>query len=132
MSDDVPGVIENSEAGPLKDSGGDVARQFSDLPIGMLLCEPVMQVAKGQNALCQVYIDNIKKLAYKDYDPSAAGKDKQYETATIDFVYERPVTDKVTGQVSSKQFQVKAPLISLVPLPAFLTEELTVSFTMEV
>jgi hypothetical protein len=43
--------MESSEAEPLKDSGGDVVRQFNDLPIGMLLCEPVMQVAKGQNAL---------------------------------------------------------------------------------
>jgi hypothetical protein len=114
----------------LKDDNNDVVQQFRDLPMGMLLCEPVMQVARGQSALCDVYLENIKKLAYKDYDPSKG--DDQQVTNVISFTYDKPIMDKVSGKVSSHTFKVDAPLISLVPLPAFMMEELTVAFTMEV
>jgi hypothetical protein len=110
--------------------GEDVVEQFRDLPIGMLLCEPVLEVARGQAALCDVYLENVKKIAYKNYDPSKP--DDKYETNTVNFSYEKPITDKVTGKVTKQKFELDAPLISLIPLPAFLMEELTVAFTMEV
>jgi hypothetical protein len=112
------------------DGEENVVEQFRDLPIGMLLCEPVLEVARGQAALCDVYLANIKKIAYKNYDPTKP--DDNYETNMVKFSYEKPIADKVTGKVKKQTFEMNAPLISLIPLPAFLMEELTVNFSMEV
>lgn len=107
----------------------DVVEQFRDLPIGMLLCEPVLQTARGQQALCDIYMDNVNRLAFDNPDETDPAKKT---TKMISFTYDKPIMDKETGVVSSKTFTMKAPVISLVPLPAFLMEELTVAFTMEV
>ncbi|MDR1429428.1 MAG: hypothetical protein LBI85_03990 [Spirochaetaceae bacterium] len=122
MADQDAEQLEGQEPGTPPGGGAqgdsnDVVQQFRDLPMGMLLCEPVMQVARGQSALCDVYLENIKKLAYKDYDPSK-GDDNQV-TNVISFTYDKPIMDKVTGQVSSHTFKVDAPLISLVAFAGF-------------
>ena len=102
-----------------------VAQQFVGLPMGLLICSPIIEVAKGQAELCRVYLEYVMKLAYKDpSDPSG-------EINSIDFQLERPVTDG-TGQISKQKIQVTAPLIALVPVPAFTMDEATVSFTMTV
>ena len=49
----------------------------------------------------------------------------------LEFQYERPVI-KLDGTVDSEKCTIKAPLLSLVPLPAFDMDELTVDFNMEV
>jgi hypothetical protein len=95
----------------------------------MLLCEPVLQTARGQQALCDIYMDNVNRLAFDNPDETDPAKKT---TKMISFTYDKPIMDKETGVVSSKTFTMKAPVISLVPLPAFLMEELTVAFTMEV
>jgi hypothetical protein len=50
----------------------------------------------------------------------------------IRFTLERPVTTSGTGQITTQKIGVNAPLMSLVPIPAFMMQEATVSFTMEV
>lgn len=97
--------------------------QFAGLPIESLICKPIVAAAQGQQELTAVYIDGIKKLAYQDGDAS--------KTNTLDFEYERPVI-KQDGTMGSETCTVKAPLLSLVPLPAFTMDELTVDFNMEV
>lgn len=100
---------------------------FTNLPLGLLICQPILEVARGQAALCNIYLETLMKLAYsKD---SIGGKKK---TNVISFEYEKPVVDKVTGKVSTKKYTINAPLLSLVPVPAFTMEEATVAFTMEV
>lgn len=106
-------------------SSGSVAQQFQGLPLGLLLCQPILEVAKGQAALCQVYLDTLFKLAYVDGDPTKG-------TRYITFDFDRLVIDKETGREDTKTFTLKAPLISLVPLPAFTMDEATVDFQMEV
>lgn len=101
-----------------------VTDQFAGLPLGLLVCTPIIEVAKGQAELCRVYLDYVFKLAYKD------GK-KDGEANVIRFKLTRPVTDG-QGNISQQEIEVAAPLISLVPVPAFTMEEATVQFTMEV
>ncbi|MFY0534163.1 DUF2589 domain-containing protein [Nannocystis pusilla] len=92
--------------------------------MGLLICSPIIEVAKGQAELCRVYLEYVFKLAY-DGDPKAG------KVNMVTFQLERPVTSG-TGQISKQQIQVNAPLMALVPIPAFTMQEATVSFTMEV
>jgi len=101
-----------------------VADSFAGLPLGLLICGPIIEVAKGQSELCKVYLDYVFKLAWKD------GK-QDGDLNMISFKLNRPVTDG-KGSISQQAIQVNAPLLSLVPIPAFTMEEATVQFTMEV
>lgn len=104
----------------------DIAQQFAGLPMGLLICQPILEAAKGQLALCQVYIDTLMTLAY--IDPSDPSKGCR----TLPFTFDRLIIDKVTGKEDVKTMTVNAPLISLVPLPAFTMDEVTVDFSMQV
>ncbi len=100
---------------------GSVVEQFVGVPIESLICGPIVAAAKGQQELTAVYIDGIKKLAY----------DKDGNTNKLHFEYDRPIVN-ADKSVGTKTFQLDAPLISLVPVPAFTMDELTVDFEMEV
>ena len=108
----------------LKDN--DITQSFAGLPLGLLLCQPLLEAAKGQLAMCQVYIQTIMELAYVDPSDPTKG------TRTISFTFDRLVIDKVTGKESVKPMTLQVPLISLVPMPAFTMDEATVDFNMEV
>jgi hypothetical protein len=103
----------------------DFAKQFAGLPLGLLICTPIIEVAKGQAELCRVYLEYVFKLAYKYQD----GK-RTDEANVIKFKLTRPVTDG-QGNISQQEIEVNAPLVSLVPVPAFTMSEASVSFTME-
>lgn len=102
----------------------DVSQKFAGLPLGLLVCSPIVEVAKGQAELCRVYLDYVFKLAWKD------GK-QDGETNIVKFTLNRPYTDGA-GNISQEPTEISAPLLSLVPVPAFTMEEATVQFTMEV
>jgi hypothetical protein len=34
-----------------------IAQQFAGLPLGLLVCSPIIEVAKGQAELCRVYLE---------------------------------------------------------------------------
>lgn len=104
----------------------DVTEAFAGLPLGLLVCQPILEVAKGQLALCRVYIDQLFELAY--IDPN----DPEKGTRTISFTFDRLIIDKVTGKETTKTMTLNVPLISLVPMPAFTLDETTVDFNMEV
>ena len=106
--------------------GNDITQAFAGLPLGLLLCQPLLEAAKGQLAMCQIYIQTIMELAY--LDPSDPSKG----TRTISFTFDRLVIDKVTGKEDVKTMTLDVPLISLVPMPAFTMDEATVDFNMEV
>lgn len=108
----------------LRDSNNDVASSFVGLPIESLICGPIIAAAKGQQELTAVYVDGLMKLAYKD---GKAGGD----TNLLEFNVDRPVQND-DGSVTTKTFKINAPLLSLVPVPAFTMDELTVDFNMEV
>lgn len=97
--------------------------QFAGLPLGQLIAQPLIEVAKGQAALCNVYLSYLYKLAYKDGKPGE-------ETNKLTFNLNRPIVDK-SGATRTETVKVEAPLLSLVPVPAFVMEEATVNFSME-
>ncbi len=113
---------EGKENGKGEGSGG-AANQFVGLPIESLICAPILAAAKGQQELTAVYIDGVKKLAYKDGEKGAAN--------TLELEYSRPYI-KEDKTMDSQKCKLSAPLLSLVPVPAFTMDELVVDFNMEV
>lgn len=116
-------VPEEQKKEILQDEKGVQVSQFAGLPIESLICGPILAAARGQQELTALYIDGVKKLAYED--------ESAKKTNQIEFQYERPIigADK---KVTVQKCKVEAPLISLVPVPAFTMDELTVDFDMEV
>lgn len=102
----------------------DVTQSFAGLPMGQLICGPMIEAAKGQSELCRVYLELVSKLAWQE------GKEGG-QTNLVKFNLTRPVTDSA-GNISTQNIEVQAPLISLVPVPALTINEVTVQFTMEV
>lgn len=116
-------VPEEQKKEILQDEKGVQVSQFAGLPIESLICGPILAAARGQQELTALYIDGVKTLAYED--------ESAKKTNQIEFQYERPIigADK---KVTVQKCKVEAPLISLVPVPAFTMDELTVDFDMEV
>lgn len=101
----------------------EITQSFECLPIDQLICAPIVAVAEGQAELCRVYLDNLFRLAFKDKDHK--------EINSIDFTLQRMIVDE-SGEAKTQDITVSAPLLSLVPVPAFTMDEATVRFTMEV
>ncbi len=108
-------------------SMADLGKNFATLPIDQLICAPILAVAQGQAELCRVYLDNLFALAYKKDN---AGKGSG-EINSVKFTLNRMVLGE-NGETAPQQFEVEAPLLSLVPVPALTMEEATVRFTMEI
>jgi hypothetical protein len=113
----------------LKDDSG-VAQQFTGLPIEALISTPLIAGARAQGELTQVYIENLEQIAYDQSDGSDSSSGSK-KTRTIDLNVDRPV-QKDDGTVTTQNVSIKAPLISLVPVPTFTMDEMTVDFDMEV
>lgn len=105
----------------------EVTKSFETLPIDQLICAPILAVAQGQSELCGVYLDYLFELAFEKDDQG-----NPTDTArVIKFNLNRTVLSP-EGDTKIQQVVVEAPLLSLVPVPAFTMDETTVRFTMEV
>ena len=103
---------------------------FVGLPLGLLVSQPILEVAKGQAELCNVYLDQLFRLAFKSMPDTS--KDDPVEARVVRFTLNRTVVDAGSGSTKVVPVEVEAPLLALVPIPAFTMEEATVNFTMEV
>ena len=105
-------------------------KDLEGLPLELLVCQPIVAVAEGQSELCKAYIDQLFKLAAEtmpDFEKGETAKEK-----VVKFKFNRTVVDDETGEVKTMPVEVKAPLLSLVSVPAFTMDEATVDFSMEV
>lgn len=123
-----------------------IAKDMVGLPMGLLIAQPIIEVAKGQSELCRTYLDTLLRLAFtsgnkagddntdtkKGNKSNDSKKPAVQKTRTIEFHLQRPVVDEKTGNVNMVDCKVQAPLLALVPLPAFTMDEATVRFSMEV
>ena len=131
--DDSPVVADSSDNESHKDgkpstkTDNYVAEQFVGLPIESLICAPIIAAAKGQGELVDVYLDTVKKLAYHTNN----GQPDENSTNQITLKLKRPV-QKTDGTIATQTYSIDAPLLALVPVPAFLMDEVTVDFNMEV
>lgn len=121
-----------SEEGKLKAGSDNVSSYFTNLPIGQLISAPFVEMARGQAELCEVYIQTLFRIAFDDSSKAKFGDKGSNATRILKFTYSRPILDEVTGTVSKKDFEIDAPLLSLVPIPAFTMNSADVKFDMEV
>lgn len=105
-----------------------ISQEFAGLPLGLLVSQPIIEVAKGQAELCNVYLDQLFRLAFNSM-PVPNGE--AVDAKTIKFKLNRTVVDS-SGGTNVVPVEVEAPLLALVPVPAFTMDEATVRFTMEV
>lgn len=101
-----------------------MAQQFVGLPLGQLIAQPLVEVAKGQAALCEVYLAYLFRMAYKDGKVNG-------ETNLLKFTLNRQIVSE-TGDSKTEPIEIEAPLLFLVPVPAFIMDEATVRFNMEI
>lgn len=73
-----------------------ITDDFTGLPIGLLICQPIIEVAKGQAELCNVYLDQLFRLAFKTMPDLT--KDEAVEARTIKFKLNRTVVDAEIGR----------------------------------
>lgn len=118
------------------DTGGEktIANSFVGLPIETLIGTPFIAAAKAQQELTATYVETVWDLAYgkdsetkKDHSNSENNK-----VNTLNLTIERPVISEDGSKVSKQSFTVSAPILSLVPVPAFTMDEVVVDFNMEV
>ena len=104
----------------------EMTKSFESLPIDQLICAPILAVAQGQSELCRVYLDYVFELAY---EKGADGKPGS-RARVIEFNLNRNIITP-DGDVQAQPIKVEAPLLALVPVPAFTMDETTLRFTME-
>ena len=104
---------------------------FTRIPMGLLISQPIIETAKGQAELCNVYLDQLFRLAFEKDKEGTDKNNPTYKAKVIKFTVNRTVLDE-SGQTKQLPMQVEAPLLSLVPVPAFTMDEANVHFTMEV
>lgn len=107
-----------------------ITQDFVGAPLGLLVSQPIIEVAKGQAELCNVYLDQLFRLAFKSMPDT--DKDESVEARVVKFKLNRTVVDSGSGSTKVVPIEVEAPLLALVPIPAFTMDEATVRFTMEV
>lgn len=107
-----------------------ITQDFVGVPLGLLVSEPIIEVARGQAELCNVYLDQLFRLAFKSMPDTEKGE--SVEARVVRFTLNRTVVDAASGSTKVVPVEVEAPLLALVPIPAFTMDEATVRFTMEV
>lgn len=140
---------------------GYVAGQIKSIDLGSLITAPVLAAAQGQEVLVNNYLKFITKLAFNEPTNTGsnlggaiggvlgnligvgAGIGESLGTAVgsvfnegettkvIKFKLDRPVKTQ-DGTIKNNSTLIQAPLLSLVPLPCFTMDKLTIDFTMEV
>ena len=91
---------------------------FTRIPMGLLISQPIIETAKGQAELCNVYLDQLFRLAFEKDKEGTDKNNPTYKAKVIKFTVNRTVLDE-SGQTKQLPMQVEAPLLSLVPVPAF-------------
>ncbi len=98
-----------------------ISNQMRQLPIKELIGAPFRAAMESQIALAESTYEFIKLLGFDD----------DGELKTIDFSV--PIADKLEeGAVTYKKEIVKAPLLSLLPIPSLMIDNVTVDFQLEI
>lgn len=106
------------------DESKSITNSFIGLPLETLIGTPFIAAAKAQQELTATYVETVWDLAY--------GKNTDKKVNTLDLTVERPIISKDGSKVENQKFTVSAPILSLVPIPAFTMDEVVVDFDMEV
>ena len=104
---------------------GEIAKQFSGLPIEDLIVAPLVGMAKGQAQLNDVTWRYISEVAFVTENGVTKAR-------ALDVEMNRVVTDSESGEQKLQKLYSKVPLLPLVPIPALAITSADIEFTMEV
>ena len=105
---------------------GDIANQFSGLPMESLIGGPLQAACDAQVQLAKAETNFINEVGLIQGDG-----DGPAQTRTVAFQATRPVTQP-DGTITEETMTIEAPVLSIVPIPALLIDEVDVKFNMEV
>src|SRR5436190_11198248 len=100
------------------------ASEFQKLPLEMVIGTPLVAVAKAQAIAAQATIDFVLKLC----DP--VGADGSRKPKTVDLSIEKQ--NNAGGAAAQQSAVIKAPLLTIVPIPHLLIDSVTINFKYEV
>ncbi|MCG8471363.1 MAG: DUF2589 domain-containing protein [Desulfobacterales bacterium] len=104
----------------------DTANQFSGLPMESLIGGPLQAACDAQVQLAKAETNFITEVGLVQ---SSEGQNP--EARTVNFQATRPVT-QADGTITQETLKIEAPILSIVPIPALLIDEVDVKFNMEV
>ena len=104
---------------------GDIANQFSGLPMESLIGGPLQAACDAQVQLAKAETNFINEVGLVQNGKGPA------QTRTVEFQATRPVT-LPDGTITEETMKIEAPVLSIVPIPALLIDEVDVKFNMEV
>jgi hypothetical protein len=99
-------------------------QQLQGIPIDYLVTTPLVSAARGNIALATVMTDFV----------NAIGFNSEGQTNVVQFILDQPyqVSGASTMEYQTATITVTAPLLSLVPLPALLVQDVTVDLTVNI
>jgi hypothetical protein len=103
----------------------DIANQFTGLPLQSLIAQPMIDLAKSQEALVAQYLDSLNKLAFEQGDGDSL------KTKILDVEFDR-VVEQGDGTTTTQPTQVKVPLAAVAQIPCFTLDTAEIDFSMEV
>ncbi len=110
-----------------------MSSQFQGLPMGDLIGGPLTAACNAQIMLAKATSDFINTVGF---DPVEEGKKGAVPTARmVDFQFTRPeeIVDKNGDvQVTPTEYDLKVPLLAIVPVPTLQIDEVDVTFDMQV
>jgi Protein of unknown function (DUF2589) len=96
------------------------ASEFQKLPLEMVVATPLVAVAKAQAIAAKTTLDFVEGLC------DAPGADGGRKPKTIDLSIQQQ------GPDGNKKAVIKAPLLTIVPVPHLLIDSVTINFKYEV
>jgi Protein of unknown function (DUF2589) len=109
---------------PTTSNSNFINEAYSNLPMATLIGAPLKAACEANMGMAMGMIKFVKELG-----PGSSGSGTATGTAqTLNFNVNRPVSGSTTPAV----IPVSAPLLSLVPIPSLLVEDVNISFQMEV
>lgn len=99
-----------------------VADKFRGLPMEDLISAPLKAVCDSQKQLAKSTHEFMTQIGFDSNE-----KGELTGTRMLEYQFERPVNDGTTANI-----KVKAPLLTLVPIPSLAVNEVNIDFQMEV
>ncbi len=113
-------MADDKKNPPASPQGGNeknlIGAEFQALPLDFLISAPLIATVKAQHIAAQTTKSYIESMINSDGTP-----------ITVDFSVEQQ-----SDEAGVNKIDVKAPLLSLVPVPHLRIDSLTVNFTFEV
>lgn len=109
-----------------------MADQFKGLPMEDLIGGPLIAVCEAQTKLAKSTAQYIREIGLQEIEQSDENAPPLFKTRQVDFHFNKPIPSPDGTEITQAQVDISAPLLSIVPIPALLIEDVEIEFNMEV